>query len=126
MKAIKFSLFKLDPDNTWAAVEEALHLLDMCDDDDDYKQRSIIYFLTDISKIFSYMSNQIKSKILFLTFVQLKADEILAEAELWIDSQGTEYGKTLRHLDELWFWSKTSQTALKPAFCTNSSDTRQS
>ena len=56
MKAIKFSLFKLDPDNTWAAVEEALHLLDMCDDDDDYKQRSIFYFLTDIvffSKIFS-------------------------------------------------------------------------
>ena len=48
MKAIKFSLFKLDPDNTWAAVEEALHLLDMCDDDDDYKQRSIFYFLTDI------------------------------------------------------------------------------
>ena len=47
------------------------------------------------------MSYQIKSRILFLTFVQLKADEIIAEAELWIDSQGTEYGKTLRHLDEL-------------------------
>ena len=47
------------------------------------------------------MSHQIKQKILFLTFIQLKADEIIAEAELWVDSQGTEYGKTLRHLDEL-------------------------
>ena len=55
MKAIKFSLFKLDPDNTWAAVEEALHLLDMCDDDDDYKQRSIFYFLTDI--VFFFFKN---------------------------------------------------------------------
>ena len=60
--------FQIDPENTYDAVEEAHHLLDMCDENEDEK---------------------------------LTAEEIIEESELWIDSVGTEYGKTLRHMDEL-------------------------
>lgn len=61
-------IYWIDPENTYDAVEEAHHLLDMCDENEDEK---------------------------------LTAEEIIEESELWIDSVGTEYGKTLRHMDEL-------------------------
>ena len=59
---------KIHPENSYNAVDEADHLIAMCDEDDDDK---------------------------------LTADEIIEEQDLWLESPGTEYGHTLRHMDEL-------------------------
>ena len=49
-------------------MDEAEHLIDYCDEDDDEK---------------------------------LTAEEIIDEADLWVDSDVTENGKIIRYLDEL-------------------------
>lgn len=59
---------KIHPENSYNAVEEADHLIDMCDENDDAK---------------------------------LTADEIIEETDLWLESVGTEYGQSLRYMDEL-------------------------
>lgn len=61
-------IYWIHPENSYNAVEEADHLIDMCDENDDAK---------------------------------LTADEIIEETDLWLESVGTEYGQSLRYMDEL-------------------------
>lgn len=61
-------LFWIHEDNAQNAVDEADHLMDMCDDDEDGK---------------------------------LSPQEIVNEADEWIESAGTEYGQTLRWMEDL-------------------------
>lgn len=59
---------QIHEDNAQNAVDEADHLMDMCDDDEDGK---------------------------------LSPQEIVNEADEWIESAGTEYGQTLRWMEDL-------------------------
>lgn len=66
MYKINVFLLKIHPDNSYNAIDEAEHLLTMCDQDGDDK---------------------------------LTAHEITEETSLWLKSDATEHGQTLRHLE---------------------------